>query len=342
MFNAHLENEHNVLYPADASAETRAAIASCTASDLMRYLRRPTAARFTGLTLLEYFEIYIVIKKQKDAPFPSSATAGKWLDQYSNIISTRTTEHVCRIHFKSPAVGDLFYLRLLLHKVPARSFTELRTVHTENRPPVIHPTFHDAARSRGLVTGDVEYFICMREAVCFQAGNLLRGLLVTLILDGGPAPTLWRDFQDSLIEDLRMSMTRVQAIAETLRQIDLKLQLHGKDNQQVNLPPAIHQQSELQRTRGAFDRLQERTFADENEPLLTLEQRAIYSTNINAVSLGEGGAFMADSPAGTGKNFHREGYCSTFAWEWTSCSDSRFDWNCSPPIARWLDGPLHV
>ena len=63
---------------------------------------------------------------------------------------------------------------------------------------------------------------------------------MTVILDGGPALKLWHDFQDDLIQNLRMSMTRVHAVAEALRQIDLKLQLHGKDNEQVNLPPAIH------------------------------------------------------------------------------------------------------
>ena len=98
-------------------------------------------------------------------------------------------------------------------------------------------------------------------------------------------------------------MTRVQTTAEAMRQTGLKPQLHGKYNEQVNLPPAIRQQSELQRTRSAFDRLQEITYADEIEPLLTLEQRAIYSIIIDAVATGEGGTFMADSAAGTGKKF---------------------------------------
>ena len=121
--------------------------------------------------------------------------------------------------------------------------------------PVLHPTFHDAARARGLVTGDEEYFICMQEAICFQTGHLLRGLLATLILDGGSAPKLWHDFQDDLIEVLCMFMTRAQAVSEALRQIDIKLQLHGQKNEQVNLPSAIHQLSELQRAGCTFDRV---------------------------------------------------------------------------------------
>ena len=123
----------------------------------------------------------------------------KRLDQYGNIVSTRTTEHVCRIHSKNPAVGDVFYLRLLLHKISARTFTELWTVHPDIGQPVVYSNFHDATRARGLITGDEEYFICMQEAVVSQTANLIRGLLVTLILDGGPAPKRWHDFLDDLI-----------------------------------------------------------------------------------------------------------------------------------------------
>ena len=71
----------------------------------------------------------------------------------------------------------------------------------------------------------------------------------------------------------------------------------------MNLPPAIHQQTELQRTRNSFDRVEQTAYADCNEALLTREQQVIYSTVIEAVTLGKPGAYMADSPAGTGKTF---------------------------------------
>ena len=96
-------------------------------------------------------------------------------------------------------------------------------------------------------------------------------------------------------------MARTQAVARGLREIDLKLQLHRKDNGQVNIPPAIHQLTKLQRTRGAFDRGEQTGYADDNEVLLTAEQHTIYSTPISSVILGKPGAYMADSPAGTGK-----------------------------------------
>ena len=64
----------------------------------------------------------------------------------------------------------------------------------------------------------------------------LRALFVTLILDGAPAPKLWSEFKESLIEDLKITRNIEEAIIEALCEIDLKLQMHGKSNTQVNLP----------------------------------------------------------------------------------------------------------
>lgn len=42
-------------------------------------------------------------------------------------------------------------------------------------------------------------------------------------------------------------MTQEEAIQAALCEIDLKLQLHGKNNEQVNLPAARHSRTELER-----------------------------------------------------------------------------------------------
>ena len=141
----------------------------------------------------------------------------------------RHGDHVCHITFQNPAVGDLFYLRLLLHRIPARSIRDLRTVTTGNNVQIEHDTFHDAARTRGLITGDDEYTICMQEASIFQVGSQLRSLFVTLILDGAPAPQIWRDFKDSLIEDLTFRLSTSDAVDEALRQIDFKTSAPRQD-----------------------------------------------------------------------------------------------------------------
>ena len=39
----------------------------------------------------------------------------------------------------------------------------------------------------------------MEEAITFEMPSQLRGLFVTLILDGGPAPKLWNDYENTVI-----------------------------------------------------------------------------------------------------------------------------------------------
>lgn len=194
----------------------------------MRYFDRPPNTLFDELSLLDYFEFGVILRKKKDQPIPTAAPPGKWLDAHGNVVSRRTTSYVCRLQFQNPAVGDLYYLRLILYKVAGRSFEELRTVTDRQGIVVEHPTFHDAARARGLISGQDEYFICMAEAATLRMPHQLRGLLVTLTLDGGPAPRLWAHSQDFLIEDFLFRLDRGAAIEEGLRIIDLKLQLHGK------------------------------------------------------------------------------------------------------------------
>lgn len=302
--HAHLEGEHNVIFPENATPEQRQQAADESVSDLMRYFNRPLAHIFHELTLLDYFEQYVITKKKKDDPIPEHASPGTWLDHYGNTVSSRATgSHVCRLIFQSPAVGDLYYLRLLLHKIPARTLLRLKTVHTSSSEPVVYPTFHDAARAQGIITGDEEYFICMTEAATFQMGHQLRGLFVTLILDGGPAPKLWNDFKENLIEDLLSSMTEEDAVQKALCIIDLKLQLHGKTNTTLDLPAARHNKIEYERMKDAFKPDEQTDFANAHEPLLTPEQLQVYNAVINAVNNNQPQPFMIDAPAGTGKTF---------------------------------------
>ena len=154
-------------------------------------------------------------------------------------MSRRATSHVCRLKFKNPAVVDLYYSQLVFHKVAVRSFEELRTVTDRQGVVVEHHTFHDAARARNLISGQGEYFVGMEEAAVFQMPHNLRGRLVTLILDGGPAPRLWADQEDSLVEGSLFKLDRDAAIDEALCMIDLNLHMHGKNNTQVNFPELV-------------------------------------------------------------------------------------------------------
>ncbi len=303
--HAHLEGEQYVLFPANATQEQRLEITNHTHSPLMEYFARPSNDCFDHITILDYFEQYTVTRPKKDDPPLTVAPPGKFLDAYNNVVSKRRDNsiHVCRIVFQNAAVGDLFYLRLLLHKIPGRSFQEMRTVPCPENGEFIHETFHDAARARGFITGDEEYSICMEEASNFQVGSELRALFVTLILDGAPAPKLWTEFRDGLIEDLKLTRTIEEATQQALCEIDLKLQMHGKSNTMVNLPAARHTSTELQRMRKAFNSAECAAYADLHEKNLTSEQQQVYSTVVNSVRCNDGKAYIIDARAGTGKTY---------------------------------------
>ena len=80
----------------------------------------------------------------------------------SNVVSERTTSHVCRIQFQSPAVGDLFYLRLSVASqgvcVLVPSLHALRTVSSAaGFFETEHETCqHAARRALGLVVVAME------------------------------------------------------------------------------------------------------------------------------------------------------------------------------------------
>jgi hypothetical protein len=105
-----------------------------------------------------------------------------------------------RMYFVPPTAGEHFYLRTLLTAVKAP--TSFENLHTYN--DIIHPTFEDACRARGLLEDDGEWRLCLLEAAEMQTGARLRQLFITLLLFCEPsAPAhLWREFRESICEDL--------------------------------------------------------------------------------------------------------------------------------------------
>ena len=86
-------------------------------------------------------------------------------------------------------------------------------------------------------------------------------------------------------------------------EIDLKLQVHGKSNTQVNLPAVGHSSTELQRMRKVFNPAECTAYPDLHAPNLTSEQRQVYSTVVNSVRNKDGKAYIIDARAGTGKTY---------------------------------------
>jgi hypothetical protein len=74
-----------------------------------------------------------------------------WLDRASGLqtrhyVWYKTRRTVTRLPAFLPTIGELYYLRLLLSKLPARSHTDLK-----RHNGVIHASFRDAAVARGFI-----------------------------------------------------------------------------------------------------------------------------------------------------------------------------------------------
>ena len=101
------------------------------------------------------------------------------------------------MYYVNPNVGDLFYLRYLLLKVPnPTSFEDLRTVNGRE-----YPTYYSACVARGLLHDDAEWNDSLEEAGHWQGGGCLRRLFVMILLlcDLSDLLVLWNNHKQRFV-----------------------------------------------------------------------------------------------------------------------------------------------
>eukprot|EP01047_Picozoa_sp_COSAG01_P050603 COSAG01_NODE_5130_length_4466_cov_23.058621_4_plen_253_part_00 len=114
--------------PIEDELTYREAVADATISKLERYLQRPATRIFDNLTLVEYYEKFRVCK-WKDVPaYAKQVCLGDRYpaEQRMQVYRLRGAEHLVYVPRRSPTQGQVFYIRLLLCNIPARSWEELR------------------------------------------------------------------------------------------------------------------------------------------------------------------------------------------------------------------------
>ncbi|CAN0283168.1 unnamed protein product [Scytosiphon promiscuus] len=300
----HLQGKQVVVHEEDDDRQQRQKRANAAVSPLMQYMRRPGGAISANLTSLEYFEQFIVQLKQRRKRVNPNEQREEESRQTTAVTVTevmtrlRRSPCVCRINFMSPDVEDIWYLRLLLHQVPASSWIGLRTVNG-----IPHDSYEGAARALGIVADSQEFQITFREAITFSTPRELRSSLVTLIIAGAPACLLWNEHKNDLMSDLPNQMSQSAALDSALRQIDGVLSKHGKSTESVGLPTIEHPDTEYHRLLSAFNQTEMNEQAAVLVPQLNCEQRQVFDAVSLAISTGEGGAFMIDAPAGSCKTF---------------------------------------
>jgi hypothetical protein len=157
----HLPSQQNVVFGADASAETLE--------------QRAERARTTLMAFFDYNRDHEDGKHLLYHEFPSRYVFrdGVWKRRQRGIA-------IGRVYNCNPSQDERFYLRLLLVSVPGpASFEDLRTVNG-----ILYDTFQEACLASGLIEKGNAWVQCFEEAVRYLSGQRLRNLLIIALTHG--------------------------------------------------------------------------------------------------------------------------------------------------------------
>lgn len=183
-----------------------------------------------------------------------------------------------------PTIGELWYLRLLLHHVPARSFDELREVNGHS-----YRTYQEAARERQLLDVENEADLAMNECQQFGTPDQLRSLFVLLTVQGfATVHMLRRDSQtwralcaDYLDADPQHNERR--AYRRLLQEVQRMLAEQGQTMSKYGLPEVpVRHVREVERERELFTVESQLTWL-RAQPAPTHEQQRIIDRVLQAV-----------------------------------------------------------
>ncbi|CAH9070565.1 unnamed protein product [Cuscuta europaea] len=223
-----------------------------------------------------------------------------------------------RLFYVPPACGELFYLRCLLNVVRGPTcFENIKKVDG-----VQYDTFRDACYALGLLNDDKEYIDAIKEASFCATTHCLRKLFVALlIVDCLSRPEeVWKKCWVFLSEDILhkqrvmlnhpdLTLSDEELKNYALCEIQKMLRSCGRSLEEFHCMPCpdhrflSNNTNRLIYAELKYDRAK---LAKEHEELLgnlTVEQRNVYDTVMNAVDSNRGGVFFVYGYGGTGKTF---------------------------------------
>ena len=169
---------------------------------LIRYFNCPLHPSFNEQSYCQYFKMHVLYK------WDPAGTIGpnEHLEQliagcvHQKVCPRRVGCKVTRIRVVSPTSGELFYLRCLLIRQPARSYVKLRTIDG-----IMFDSFHEAAVRLGLFANENEGQYALADAVAsFCTLAQIRFLFSRIVLEGFSAIPLWNEFRLPLAQDFIM------------------------------------------------------------------------------------------------------------------------------------------
>ncbi|KAK9049910.1 hypothetical protein SSX86_031120 [Deinandra increscens subsp. villosa] len=223
-----------------------------------------------------------------------------------------------RIHSVSPALGEAYFLRILLNKVKGpKSFEEIKTVNGHQ-----HSTFKDACYALGLLDDDREYIEAIVEASHYGSGHYLRNLFATMLWCNTLSrpehvwENSWETLSDGIVYQRKQnpntqgsSINADQLKNLTLLEIQKILLRNNSSLSNFESMPFPDDVSILLSENMLIDEelsYDKDTMKNEFEDLfikLTDEQRSIFQEINSAVKSKKGGVFFVYGYGGTGKTF---------------------------------------
>ncbi|XP_021980701.1 uncharacterized protein LOC110876850 [Helianthus annuus] len=226
-------------------------------------------------------------------------------------------ESIGRIHAVSPALGEAYFLRILLNKVKGpRSFEEIRTVNGH-----IYPSFRDACYALGLLDDDMEYIEAIEEANETGSGYYLRSLFATMLMSNSLSrldfvwEKTWKILSDGIQHKRHRPGTPALPLTDdqlwnlTLSEIENILLRNNSSLRKFTMMPYPDYESvsssnnRLITEELGYDRQNLQNEFHDLYLALTNEQRCIYDDIMTSVQHNAGGVFFVYGYGGTGKTF---------------------------------------
>jgi hypothetical protein len=283
---------------------------------LLRYFHRPLLDKFENITYIDYFQQYILYKMdptQVLRPDEHLEMENQGSTQ-NKVCPRRNGVKVARLQMISPTAGELFYLRCLLARRPARSYRDLRTIDGET-----FQSYHETAVHLGLFSHQNEGRFALLEAVaCYCTPAQLRFLFSRIIIEGFPARDLWNEFAPYLARDFTRRHSEeighdlaLQSLASLVRDGGRSLRDYGMPEPRHRTPDVIE---ELERY--ASRKFELRQTAHNMYTTMNDEQKDIYITTCADILKYSGDSralcdplFIEGRP-GRGKTFVVDAICS--------------------------------
>ncbi|CAN0922379.1 ATP-dependent DNA helicase PIF1 [Linum grandiflorum] len=296
----HLADQHQVTFAEDQS--------------LQSVVHRPDIEK-TMLT--EWFTLNRTYPSAKKLTYAEIPEKFVWDKQCSQWLPRKQGFVIGRIASVPPQANDVFYLRLLLTKIPgAMSFNDLRTVNG-----TLYNDYQQACQALGLLATDDEWNEVMTEVSHWGMAPLIRTTFVSLLMFCHvTSPTkLFDQWWPSMADDFRHRLGQTKDAPleaslviglrnQVLQSLQTLLHNYCSSLSHFHLPlptntPSLHQEDDLVSQHLAFDITQEQANYHRSRACLNEDQQKAHDAVFQSMQTNSGKLFFLYGHGGTGKTY---------------------------------------